>query len=164
MSDVALANEVGPPLYRLVMLELERRRRQLGISMERICEIAGTADRSFSKALYPEAANGRVAQWITLQIYADVLWPDGLDIEIRPRNGPKLTAMSMKYQIAHIAANHDRLAQRNLMRELSQKAAVARVSKIPERKRIAIARKAAKARWRKPRLVEITPPPVPTSR
>jgi hypothetical protein len=67
-----------------------------------------------------------------------------------------LNALSMRHQIAHIAANHDRLAQRDLMRELGRRSAIARRDKIPERKRSAIARKAARARWRKPRVVEIT--------
>jgi hypothetical protein len=41
------------------------------------------------------------------------------------------------------------------MQELSQKAAAGRKEKIPPRKRIKIARKAAKARWRKPKVKEI---------
>jgi hypothetical protein len=41
---------------------------------------------------------------------------------------------------------------RENMREMSREAARARMEKIPPRKRSALARKAAKARWRKPRV------------
>jgi hypothetical protein len=47
------------------------------------------------------------------------------------------------------------LSQRELMSELGKKSATAREQKIPERKRKEIARKAAKARWRKPKVNEI---------
>jgi hypothetical protein len=50
------------------------------------------------------------------------------------------------------------------MRELSKKAAAARRQKIDPRIRSKIARKAAKARWRRPRVVEVTPPPAPALR
>jgi hypothetical protein len=57
-----------------------------------------------------------------------------------------LTAICFKHQIAHIAANHDRLAQRNLIRELSKRAAAARQN-IDPKVRSKIARRAALNRW-----------------
>ena len=61
----------------------------------------------------------------------------------------------MRHQIAHIAANHDRLAQRDLMRELSKKRP--RRIRIPAEERSAIASRAARARWHRPRLQELDP-------
>jgi transcriptional regulator with XRE-family HTH domain len=157
MERAVLPNEAAaPPIYRLFMLEVERRRRQLGVSMERLSEIAGVADRAYSKYLHSGSAHGRTARWETIQIIADTLWPDGLDIEIMARKGPKLTAIGMRHQIAHIAANHDRPAQRDLMRELSKKAAAAR-QKIPAEERSAIASRASRARWHRPQLEEVDP-------
>jgi hypothetical protein len=150
--EIEAPNEAAvPPIYRQFWLEIERRRRQLGISMERLSEIAGIADRAYAKYLHSGAPNGRGAQWKTIQFLADVLWPDGLDIEIRAQKGSKLTAIGMRHQIAHIAANHDRPAQRDLMRELSKKAAAAR-QKIPAEERSAIASRASRARWHRPQL------------
>jgi hypothetical protein len=63
----------------------------------------------------------------------------------------------MKYQLKHLVANFDRKSQRDLMRELGAKSAIARVAKIPPAKRSAIARRAARMRWRKPRLHELDP-------
>jgi transcriptional regulator with XRE-family HTH domain len=157
MERAVLPNEAAaPPIYRLFMLEVERRRRQLNVSMERLSEIAGVADRAYSKYLHSGSAHGRTARWETIQIIADALWPDGLDIEIKARKGPKLTAIGMRHQIAHIAANHDRPAQRDLMRELSKKAAVAR-AKIPSERHSEIASRAARARWHRPRVTELDP-------
>jgi hypothetical protein len=156
-SERAGARDSVPTVYRLLLLEIERRRRVLGISMERLSEVAGIADRAFSKYLHPDAGNGRIARWETLQVICDFLFADGLDVQLKPHRGGVLTAIYYKHQIEHIGANYNRKSQRDLMRQLSQKAAVAR-AKIPAAKGSAIAKKAAKARWRKPRVVELTGP------
>src|SRR6266496_1729811 len=41
--------------YYQLLLEIERRRQALGVSMERLSEMAGLPDRSYSKMLYPES-------------------------------------------------------------------------------------------------------------
>src|SRR5687768_3653009 len=88
-----------PPIYRHIILECERRRQHLDISMERLSEIAGIADRAYAKLLHPDSNTGRMAQWSTLQLVCDVLFADGLDVEIRPRKGRLLDQLSMKYCI-----------------------------------------------------------------
>lgn len=142
-------SESAVPIYRAVMLEIERRRAELGIGMERLSETAGIADRAYAKALYPDTESGRLARWQTIQFIMDALFPDGWDLEIRARNGPMLTAMSMRYRIALANQVKNPKTYRQAMRELSRMAAEARASKIPRERRELIARKAARARWRK---------------
>ena len=134
------------PFYRQVLLEVERRRQQMNLSQERLGEIAGIADRSYSKYLHPDTNNGRIAQWPTLQAVLETLFPDGFDVEIRPRKGPQLTALSMKYQIRVAAAVNDRRAQRQLMRELGARGGRARAEKLSPERRREIASIGARAR------------------
>jgi hypothetical protein len=134
------------PLYRAVMLEVERRRLQLDISMERLSEVAGNADRSYSKALHAETASGRVAGWPTLQNIIDTLFPDGVDVVLRPRVGDQLTALSYRHKLRAAAAVHDRKMQRDLMRELGAKGGAARAAKLGPDRRKEIARAAGLAR------------------
>jgi hypothetical protein len=71
--------------YYQLLLEIERRRQALGVSMDRLSEMAGLPDRSYSKMLYPETKTGRLARWSTIQIVCHALWPDGFDITIPPK-------------------------------------------------------------------------------
>src|SRR5215211_4164390 len=68
------------PFYRSIMLEIERRRISLGISMDEASDRAGVADRSYSKILYADAPSGRQATWRTLQDVVDGLFPAGYDV------------------------------------------------------------------------------------
>lgn len=71
-----------PPIYRAIMLEIERRRLAVGISMDRMSELMGAAERSYAKMLYPDTPSGRMAQWNTLQSALDVLFCDGYDLRL----------------------------------------------------------------------------------
>jgi hypothetical protein len=116
------------PVYRAVVLELERRRQQLGVSMERFSEFAGLPDRSYAKIIWPDGVAGRQAQWETVQRVVDALFPDGFDLEIRPRKGPELDKLSAKFKARFGAAFHDRKAARDHMRELGRKGALVSVT------------------------------------
>lgn len=133
------------PLYRAVMLEFERRRLHLGLSMEALSDRVGFADRYYAKTLYPDTPSGRQARWETLQEIADALFPEGYDIEIRPKTGLRLGAEDLKCKIRFAAAPTDRKSQRDLMRELGRKGAAAR-AKLPANRLKQIARLAAKTR------------------
>ena len=149
-----------PPVYRAIILEVERRRLAVGISMDRVSELMGAAERSYAKMLYPETSSGRMARWETLQSALDVLFCDGYElrlnahraipitVSIQPSN--VLTTEGTKRKIKAEAATWDRRIRRDLMKELSVKATEAR-KLIPAWKRRQIARKAARARWRKVR-------------
>lgn len=150
---------VTTSIYRAIILECERRRMALGLPMEKFCEYAGLPDRYYGKAVCVDTPSGRQPQWTTLQIIIDALFPHGFDVEIRAKPGQVIDANSLKAKLLQLKAHHDPLAQRELMTGLSVKAAEGR-KRIPARKRSAIARRAAKARWRTPKIIEITGVPV----
>jgi hypothetical protein len=60
-----LLRERGVPraesFYYKLLLEIEERRQALGVSMQRLSEMAGLPDRAYSKMLYPETKSGRLA-------------------------------------------------------------------------------------------------------
>ena len=139
-------------LYRAIMLEIERRRLEIGVSMDQLSEISGIADRSYPKMLYPDAKNGRQSHWETVQFVIDTLFPDGFDVAIKPRRGRLLSALSTKYKIrfASVASLANvRKAQRELMRELGAKGGKARAAKLPPDRIRAIAQEGGFARGRK---------------
>jgi len=143
---------VVQPVYRQIVLELERRRLAIGISMERLSEVAGIADRAYSKYLHSGTLSGRMAQWRTLQCLADALYPDGLDIRIVPRKGPRLDDILLRHQVRTAAALNDRKHARAWMSEIGRRASAANRSagrKALGRRRLRqIAKLAARARWR----------------
>lgn len=136
-------------LYRAIVLEIERRRIHLGLSMDEFSDRAGAADRFWSKALYPDTPSGRQARWSTLQEFCDAAFPEGFDVEIRPKVGLRLDAKDLRCKIKFAAAPKDARSQRELMRELGRQGGIARREKfktMPRAKRLAIAAKARKTR------------------
>ena len=132
------------PFYMGVMLEIERRRLQLGLSMQEVCDRAGVADYYYSKALHASTPSGRQARWDTLQDIVDGLFPEGFDVVIKPKVGLRLDAEQLRCKIkfAKASASTDRKLQRELMRELGKKGGQARREKYKnmtkeERQRIA---------------------------
>ena len=138
-------------IYLAIMLEVERRRQALGFPMEKFSEYAGLPERYYSKALHPDTASGRQAQWGTLQIIIDALFPAGFDVVIKPRAGAAMNGDSLKAKLLRLQAAKDPKCQRELMRELGHAGRAQQLAKQPRWKRRAIARKAARARWRKAR-------------
>jgi hypothetical protein len=137
------------PFYRAIMLEIERRRTALGISMEEATDRAGLADRYLSKAIWADAPSGRQARWDSLQDIVDALFPEGYDIEIRPKKGLRLSAEDLRCKIAFASAPNDSRGQRALMRELGRQGGKARAEAyktMPREKRLAIAARARKTR------------------
>lgn len=147
-------------IYRAIMLECERRRLALGFPMEKFSEYAGLPERYFPKALLADSPSGRQAQWATLQVIVDALFPTGFDVEIRARPGAPKDYDSLKAQLLQLRAHHDPRTQRELMSKIGKKGGEAARGKprrkLPRWRRRAIARRAAKKRWRTPRIVEIT--------
>jgi hypothetical protein len=141
-------------VYRALLLECERRRQQLGVSMERFSEFAGIPDRSYGKCLYPDSSAGRQATWETVQRIVDGLFPDGFDLIMKPRKGPGLDKYSVKFAARFGAAFHDRKHIREHMSELGKRGAAGYKSKVSKSRRSALARRAAMARWRFPKKVQ----------
>lgn len=70
-------------LYRLIMGELERKRIELGLPMWQVDDLAGVADRYFSKAIYCDTPSGRRAGWEVLDEFTTALFGRGFTVEIR---------------------------------------------------------------------------------
>jgi hypothetical protein len=141
------------PFYMAVMLELERRRLSLNISMDEISDRAGIADRLFSKALHASTPSGRQARWETIQDLVDALFPAGYDVIIKPKTGMRLNPAQMRCKIKFAAAAANPKLHRELMSELGKKSARVRKEKFAamteeERKRAVkhIVRKARRTR------------------
>lgn len=152
-----------PPIYNAMVLEVERRRLAVGISMDRMSELMGTAERSYSKMIYPDTSSGRMAQWATLQSALDVLFCDGFDLRMNVhRQMPSAvstpasvrTTEGTKRLIKAEAATWSRPIRRELMIELGRKGGQKRRD-MPPARRSEIARNAANARWAKVKQMEI---------
>jgi len=137
------------PLYRALMLEIERRRLALGISMEELSDRAGVADRYFPKMLYADSPRGRQATWTSIQEIVDALFPEGVDIELRPKKGGRLGPEDLRCKIRFASAPKDPRTHRELMRELAAKGGKARAERwknMTRAERLAVAKKARKTR------------------
>jgi hypothetical protein len=148
-------------VYRAIMLEVERRRVALGFPMEKFSEFAGLPERYYSKALHSDGANGRQAQWGTLQIIIDALFPCGFDVEIRARPGAPMDYDSLKAKLLQLRANVDPKGQRELMAQIGKKGGrrsgeMRKLAAVARKARKARAKHAASMRWSTPQIVEIT--------
>jgi hypothetical protein len=141
------------PIYRAIMLEVERRRHAVGFPMEKFSEYAGLPERYYPKALHADTPSGRQAQWGTLQIIIEALFPHGFDVTITPKAGQIMTEDSLKAKLLHLQAAKDPKSQRQLMSLLSTMATPdarrAGRKKIPRWRRRQIARRAGRASARK---------------
>ncbi len=126
------------PIYNAIILELERQRMAMGLSMERMSELMGAAERSYAKLVYPDTPSGRVARWQTLQAAVAVLFCDGFQLRIDPGKGGMLTPAGTKRLIMQEAAHFNRPSRRVLMQKLGAlggKTAAERMSAIERRER-----------------------------
>jgi hypothetical protein len=156
------SSRTASALYLAIMAEIERRRIALGFPMEPLSEFAGLADRSYPKYLAPWAVAGRQANWQTLQIIADTLYPDGFELKIKACKGPKLDALRLKFALSFDRALANPVHRRELlaewgtrggrqhsperMRKLGRKGARARSRNLSPEMRSELARRAALAR------------------
>ncbi|MFK8251777.1 hypothetical protein [Ancylobacter terrae] len=76
-------------LYLAITAQIHQRIRRLGITMARCDDLSGLQDGYVAKLLHPDTKTGRQANWATLQLLVDAVFPDGYDIIIRPRDGRK---------------------------------------------------------------------------
>jgi hypothetical protein len=77
-------------IYLALMESLDVRRCALGLTSVRLDERAGCALGHWQKGIHADAASGRQLIWPTLQLYADVLFPDGLRIRLVAEPPPVL--------------------------------------------------------------------------
>lgn len=138
-------------LYNALMVEIERRRNAIGLPMERVSELAGTADRSYAKMLNPETVSGRRANWETLQLVIDVLYCNGFELRLVPSRERKEVAPGTVRKIMQEAVEFDRQTLRDRLSEIGMRGGLARISKMTPEQRSRSAKKAAKARWKRAR-------------
>lgn len=139
----------APPIYLATVLEVERQRLARGIPMEQMSELAGTAERSYAKLLYPDTVSGRRATWDTLQLYVGTLWPDGFELRIKETTCGMLTALGTKQKILAEAAHWDGKRTSEIMAERGRKGNAARQASLTPQQRSRISRQAAESRWGK---------------
>ncbi len=143
------------PAYRALMLELERRRQQLGWTMSELDDFAGLNDGHFGHLLHADRPSGRQGRWEIVQLLISALFPDGFDLTLTPKRGEVLTAQALARKIKVAGADRDRLGRRALMRALASRGGRARAQKyktMSKEERERIAKKARKTR-RKNRLL-----------
>jgi len=138
-------------IYRALMAEIERRRIQLGWTMEELNEACGYQPGYWSKMLYVDTPTGRQARWEMVEYAMLAMFPDGYDLALKPQAGALLDALSMRYHIKK-SAPPGTLTFRERMSELGKKSAVARMEKMTPEQRTEVAKKAAHGRWGKRRL------------
>lgn len=136
------------PIYHAIIVELERKRHAMGISMDEMSELMGTAERAYAKMLYPETSSGRVAQWPTLQKAIDVLFCEGFDLILKRNADEPLTSQGTRRKIINSAAHFHRRTEREVMAERGRKGGQARAEKMTREQRSESARKAVTARWK----------------
>jgi hypothetical protein len=132
------------PVYRALLLEIERRRQHLGWSCWQVDDASGLNDGHYAHCLHADRPTGRQAQWKTLHLIVMALWPQGFDLQITHKPGGVLTAEDHRLKVMFAAADNNRLSRRELMSELGKRGAAARMAKLGKRERKKIARSASK--------------------
>lgn len=133
------------PIYRAIMLEIERRRHQLACPMWKVDEASGIQEHYYGKMQAVDAKSGRQARWDTLQLVLDALFPGGFDVSITPTNKGTLTAIEYRRLLRVSAAGTDRKLMRALMTEIGKLGGSARRSMLAADERAAIASTGARA-------------------
>lgn len=140
-------------IYRTFMMALEERREELGLSMERVNDLAGLQDGFFAKMIFPDSAHGRQSRWETLDIVMQALFGTDYRIKIEAQNYKVPAALGTR---AHPSANAIQVRHWRHTRhfkELASKGGKARAAMDPV-KLSAIQRKIAKNRWKKVRAAQ----------
>jgi hypothetical protein len=168
MSDADVAERQKPrtrqisDAYREIIHAVECRIVELGWTHERVDDAAGLESGYLGKLLHPSAPSGRQAGWFILDLLLSALWPKGYEVVIQEKQlensailalgqGAKKSARELAEAI---------VSRRNLRLRLAEEwgryGGYARGRKLPAERRREIARQAARKRWSKPILTEIT--------
>ena len=163
-----------PPVYDAIVCELRKQILALGLTFEQCDELSGNQSGYTAKMLNPSSPSGRRATWDVLMNLVTTLYPcGGFVLTIKPRadlrkiqdvlerklgvRGMKLSRPSWDAPSAKLAGKMGKIAIGDWAQFAGRKGDKARAQKLSEKRRKAIATAGGKARWRKPRLIEITP-------
>lgn len=144
-------------IYRVLMMEFERRRLELGLPMDTnsknadkeqgLNDLAGFADGYYAKIIYPDTPSGRQASWEAVDEFATALFGRDYSIQIIPGalNHKTLAALSEPSHASFPAISIRHWRHSRFFKELGKKGGEARAAKLSPRRRKAIARKANRA-------------------
>jgi hypothetical protein len=131
------------------MLEVERRRVQLGFTFIDVDNLAGLNDGYLAKMMWPDTRTGRIAGWNTLQLVIEALFPKGFEVIIRQKDGAVLDEPSIRKMTYIARVPFDRKAQRELMADYGRRGRAVQLERQTPEQRREIARQAALKRWSK---------------
>lgn len=139
---------IATAIYRALIAEVERRRIEQGWTCLELDAAAGLHSGYWAKCCHPDAPSGRQIRWEMLEFVMGALFPDGYDLAVKARKGPLLSAARMRFYIKAAAPIGSRTL-RDHLHELASKGGKARKAKTTVAHRRRVARKAAKARWKR---------------
>jgi hypothetical protein len=148
--------------YSQLLHALRVRRDELQISHTTIDDVGGFSPGYASKVLSdpPMRGLGPVSFGLILgALGMKILLVEDYEALLRVRKGFKkrlITGGAVEMQKRMLALGEQYVVSYNFLRKMAARGADMRNHKLSARKRHSLARKAAKARWRKPRVVEIT--------
>ena len=138
-------------IYRILMMEFERQRLALGISMAQVDDLAGTQDGYYAKMLYPDTPLGRQARWDTVQDVADALFGRGFEVKLFGSERPLGGAPRIDKGASSNALKNRHWRHSKHFADLGTRGAIALNSKRTPEERSKAARKAVKVRWKRER-------------
>ena len=141
-------------IYRALMMALEGRRVELGLSMAAVNDLSGVNDGYYAKMIYPDTPSGRQARWEQVHDVVEALFGAGFTLQIiadedenrRLRAAPRIddSASGSARKIRHW--RHTRH-----FKELGVLGAKARNERLTPQQRSQSARKAVNIRWKRVR-------------
>lgn len=131
---------------------LEGRRVELGLSMDKVNDLAGAADRYYAKMVYPDAPSGRQGRWETVDEFMVALFGSDYTINIVPGDMKLITlsAVSEPRHASFQSINIRHWRHSRHFKDLGKKGGDARAAKLSPERRLAIAKKANRA-WKRSR-------------
>jgi hypothetical protein len=136
------------PIYRAVMLALEARRLELGISMATVDDMAGTQDGYYAKMIYPDTPSGRQASWPTVDLVVEALFGTEFDLRLIGADGPMPATASIDKGQSHKYLEYRHWRHAKHFTDLAKLGAAKRNANLTPYQRTTLARRAAKARWK----------------
>jgi hypothetical protein len=163
MTEMPPVTRPVTSIYRALIWEVRNHIRAVGLTMQQADDVAGLQDGYLAKMLHPDTPSGRQAQWPTLQLLLDAVYPNGFRLRLLPIAGMTATRASIDRKLARlnqkltgVSINEreaqkgllGRVAIRDLAREAGRKGGLARSARLSPQRRQRIARRAARARWK----------------
>jgi hypothetical protein len=144
--------------YRALTAEFERRRGDLCIPMggqslsgrKSVEDLSGIESGYYAKILAPDTPSGRRAGWEVIDEIVQALWGKDFRLRIDPSEN-MLSALSTGQAVNERYRNIRHWRHRKFFADIGRLGGKAYFANTTSKKRRAIARKAAKARWRKHR-------------